>query len=128
MNPPRIRISWPEGSVVALLTDTPTVAAVLRVLPCEALANTWGDEVYFSVPAVTSLEPGAVQVVDPGTVCFWVEGSSIALPFGPTPVSRGNECRLVSRVNVLGRIEGDPRQLAAIKNGDPIRVERLAPV
>lgn len=126
MSTTRIRISWPAGSLTALLSDTPTAKAVLQALPCEAAANTWGEEVYFGVPAVTRLEADAAQVVDPGSVCFWVEGGSLALPFGPTPVSRGNECRLVTRVNVLGQIEGDPRRLATVKDGDPIRVERVA--
>jgi hypothetical protein len=68
------------------------------------------------------LEAQAREVVDPGTVCFWVQGNSLALPYGPTPVSRGDECRLVTRVNVLGMLEGDPRRLGDIADGDKIRV------
>jgi len=64
-------------------------------------------------------------VVEPGTVCFWVEGNALALPFGPTPVSRGDECRLVTSCNVLGAIEGDPRQLGKVRQGAAIRVELL---
>ena len=62
------------------------------------------------------------QVVEPGTVCFWVQGSSLALPFGPTPVSKGDECRLVTRCNVLGTIEDEPRRLKQVKQGMTIRV------
>ena len=119
----RISITWRSGKVVAELTDTPTAAQLLAALPCRASANTWGDEVYFSVPLKVRLEPGAQQVVDPGTVCYWVDGSSLALPFGPTPASKGNECRLVTRCNVLGKIVGDPQQLKTVRDGDEIRVE-----
>ena len=121
----RVRIAWQGGEVTANLRDTPTAKQLLAVLPCEAGANTWGEEVYFEVPVTTPLEPDAQQVVDPGTVCFWVQGGSLALPFGPTPVSKGDECRLVTRCNVLGRIEGDPRRLKKVKQGAKIRVERL---
>ena len=68
-------------------------------------------------------EADARQVVDPGTICFWVEGSSLALPFGPTPISRGNECRLITKVNVFGHFEGDAQLLETVKDGDKIRVE-----
>lgn len=119
----RISITWRSGKVVAELSDTPTAAQLLAALPCHASANTWGDEVYFSVPLKVRLESGAQQVVDPGTVCYWVDGSSLALPFGPTPASKGNECRLVTRCNVLGKIEGDPQQLKTVRDGDEIRVE-----
>jgi len=118
-----IRIIWPKGAVTAALADTPTARALLAALPCESRANTWGDEVYFSVPVEAALEKDAKQVVDPGTVCFWVEGSSLALPFGPTPVSTGNECRLAARVNILGKIEGEPTLLKTVKDGDKVRVE-----
>ena len=118
-----IRIIWPAGKVIAALKDTPTARALLAALPCESRAHTWGDEVYFSVPVEAALEKDAKQVVDPGTVCFWVEGSSLALPFGPTPVSTGNECRLAARVNILGKLDGDPRSLKTVKDGDRVRVE-----
>lgn len=111
--------------MTAHLRDTATTRELLAALPCEAGAQTWGEEVYFEVPITGRLESDAEQVVDPGTVCFWVQGASLALPFGPTPVSKGDECRLVTRCNVLGKIEGDPRRLRQVKQGARIRVERL---
>jgi len=122
----RVRIAWHGGEVTANLRDTPTAKQLLGVLPCDARAHTWGDEVYFEMPLRAPLEPDARQVVDPGTVCFWVDGSALALPYGPTPVSKGAECRLVTRCNVLGKIEGEPRQLKAVKQGMAIRVELLS--
>jgi hypothetical protein len=119
----RLRISWDEGEVFGVLNDTPPAKKLFGALPCISTANTWGEEVYFSVPVNAELESGAQQVVPPGTICFWVEGRSVAVPFGPTPVSRGNECRLVTKVNILGRIEGDPRVLKSVRDGDRIRVE-----
>lgn len=124
MSEARIAIRWGDARLIARLDDTPSAAALLAVLPCDSIASTWGEEVYFTIPVSCRLEANARQVVEPGTVCLWVEGKSLALPFGPTPVSRGTECRLVTKVNVLGRIEGDPRALASVRDGDPIRVER----
>ncbi len=122
---PRIRIAWKGGEVIANLRETPSVKQLVAALPCEASACTWGDEVYFELPVKITLEADALQVVEPGAVCFWVEGSALALPFGPTPASKGDECRLVTRCNVLGKIEGDPRRLAGVKAGGAIRVEFL---
>ena len=118
----RIRIAWPMGAASATLEDTPTARALVAVLPFIARAQTWGEEVYFEIPVTTKLESGAKQVVPPGTVCFWTEGSSLALPWGRTPVSEGDESRLVTRCNVLGAIDGDPRQLASVRSGDSITV------
>ncbi|MFJ9367590.1 cyclophilin-like fold protein [Nocardia sp. NPDC101769] len=122
-HPTRIRISWPANRLTATLDDTPTVQALLNALPITAVASTWGDEVYFETDVSVPREPGAQQVVEPGTVAFWTDGDALALPFGPTPVSRAGECRLASPCNILGRIDGDPRLLATVRGGDPIRVE-----
>lgn len=105
------------------MRDTPTTRKLVAVLPVEAKVSRWGQEVYFELPMRAGLEPDATQVVEPGTVCFWVEGHSLAIPFGPTPVSKGNECRLVARVNILGTIEGDPAVLDSVREGATIRVE-----
>jgi len=122
----KVRIAWTGGEVTADLRDSPTVKQLLAALPCEASVNTWGEEVYFELPIKASLEADARQVVEPGTVCFWVQGSSLAVPFGPTPVSKGDECRLVTRCNVLGRIQGDARQLKKVKQGAAIRIELIS--
>jgi len=121
----RIRIKWPRGEVVATLDDTPTARQIVAALPAKSRACTWGEEVYFALPVSVRKEKNAVDVVPPGIVCFWVEGSSLALPYGPTPASRGDECRLVTTVNVLGKLTGDPRALAGIRDGDAIEVSIL---
>ena len=118
----RIRISWPKGAVEATLEDTPTARALVAALPMNAKAQTWGEEVYFEIPVKAVLEGSAKQVVPPGTVGFWTEGSSLALPWGRTPASEGDESRLVTRCNVLGMIDGDPRQLASVRSGDKVTV------
>ena len=114
----RIRIAWPKGSLSATLDDTPTARALVAALPLTARAQTWGEEVYFEIPVEATLERGAKQIVPAGTVCFWVEGSSLALPWGRTPISEGREPKLVSPCNVLGRIDGEPRDFASVKSGD----------
>jgi uncharacterized protein len=118
----RIRIAWPKGAASATLEDTPTARALVAALPVKARAQTWGEEVYFEIPVAAKLEAGAKQVVPPGTVCFWTEGSALALPWGRTPVSQGEESRLVTRCNVLGAIDGDPRRLASVRSGDEIGI------
>jgi hypothetical protein len=120
----KLRINAGQTSFVVALDETPTAKALSEVLPFESVAQTWGEEVYFEAPLSADLEPDARQVVEPGTACFWVEGSSVALPFGRTPISgKDGKPKLAARCNVLGRIVGDPRLLAKVKNGDPIRVE-----
>ena len=121
-----IRIAWSGGAITVELRDTPTAKAVLAALPCQASANTWGEEVYFELPVKAALEPDAQQVVEPGTVCFWVEGSALALPYGRTPASKGTESRLVTRCNVVGEVVGEARQLRGIKEGAALRLEAVS--
>lgn len=121
----RIRIVAGRITLEAVLRDdTPSVAKLLEALPFESRANTWGEEVYFEAPLALDLEPDARQVVEPGTVCFWTEGSSIALPWGRTPISGADgKPKLAARCNLLGQLIGDARALAKVNSGDRIRVE-----
>jgi uncharacterized protein len=119
----KLRITAGKAAFVVALEDTPTVRALLKAVPFESNAQTWGEEVYFSTPVSAPLEPGAKQVVEPGTACFWTDGDAIALPYGRTPISTDARPKLASPCNVLGRLEGDPKALAAIRAGDAIRVE-----
>lgn len=103
--------------------DTPTARAVCAALPLQARVRTWGQEIYFPVPVEAALEPDARDVVEAGEVAFWAEGRCIAIGFGPTPASRGDEIRLATAVNIWGRAD-DVRGFAACADGDLVEVRR----
>ena len=105
------------------LSDTPTARAILEKVPFTSTAQTWGEEVYFSTPVSAKLEPGAQQVVEPGTVCFWTQGDSIALPFGRTPISTDHRPKLANPCNVIGVLK-NYAQLKDVRPGAKILVEK----
>jgi hypothetical protein len=120
----KLRIEAGKVVLTVELLDTPTARALVEAVPFESRAQTWGEEVYFTTPVSAKLEPDAKQIVEPGTVCFWTEGNALALPYGRTPLSSDERPKLASRCNVLGRLEGDPRELAKIPSGEKITVSK----
>jgi hypothetical protein len=121
----QVRISWPAGHLTAPLEETPTSKAVMGVLPISSTAHT-EERRSTSPPSSPPVpEADARQVVAPGTAAFWTDGDALALPYGPTPISRGDECRLASACNVFGRIDGDPQLLATVRDDAPVCVERV---
>ena len=121
----KIKITSGATELVATLLDTPTAAAIYDKLPVESRAQTWGEEVYFEVPVQASREANAKDVVEPGEVAFWVEGNCVAIGFGRTPISLGEEIRLASKTNIWAVTEDDVRKLAAVRPGQKISIEKL---
>jgi len=122
----RIKVMTPStGEVFAELSDESprTVQAIWDALPLEARANTWGDEIYFSIPIEVEAE-NPREVVELGDLGYWPPGSAFCIFFGPTPASRGAEIRPASPVNVFGRILGDPKVFKKVKDGERVHVER----
>lgn len=103
--------------------ETPTARAIVEALPFTARVNTWGDEVYFEIPVDLELEAQARDVMETGDIAYWPPGRAIAICFGPTPVSRGDEMRLASASNVWARALDDPGVLRGVRGGDPVSVE-----
>ena len=110
-------------SLIAELLDTPTAKEILKHVPFTSSANIWGDEVYFDTPITTSKEANAKDIVEAGELAFWVEGSCIAIGFGPTPISQGNEIRLAAKTNIWGQSLTDVKLLSKVKDGDLVCVE-----
>ena len=118
-----IQITAGEVTVEAELNETETAQAVWDGLPIEGVANTWGDEIYFSTPVALELEAGQ-EVVEMGDLGYWPPGKAFCVFFGPTPASRGDEIRPASPVTVFGRVVGDDAALKAVRDGAQVTVRR----
>ena len=123
LNKREIKITAGQVTVTATLNDTVTAHSVWDALPIEASASTWGDEIYFGIPVEGSEEPDH-EVVALGDLGYWPPGSAFCMFFGPTPMSRGDEIRPASAVNVIGRMSGDLAALKSIPPGAPVTIER----
>lgn len=121
----RLRITAGAVTIDSELFDTPTADAIYDALPFESVAQTWGDEVYFATPIGVPREADARDVVDAGELAFWVEGDAIAIGFGPTPISRGDEIRLAAPTNIWGRALSDVAALSGVSAGESVTVSAL---
>lgn len=113
------------GPIEASLSDKSPVTAksIYDALPITGRANLWGDEIYFSIPVEAEPENGKT-VVELGDLGYWPPGNAFCIFFGLTPMSRGDEIRPASAVNVFGKITGDPRVFKKVRNGETVTIER----
>ena len=121
----RIRFDFGTLTLDAELLDTPTAKAIAAALPISSSALTWGEEIYFDVPVEVKREGNARAVVTPGEIAYWPEGPAIALGFGRTPISQGNETRLASPCNIFAKALSDVKALGKVKAGTKVEVRAL---
>ena len=124
MSARRIAIAADGINIIAKLNQSVTADTLWNALPITGAAQIWGDELYFSTPVDAPDENGQ-ETVDKGAVAYWPPGQALCLFWGPTPMSRGDEIRPASAVNVIGHIEGEPEKLSEIPDGSEITVRQV---
>ena len=117
----KIRIITEEVQMDAELNESKTAGMIYDKLPIEAKTNTWGEEIYFSIPVSAELEDG-VEVVKEGDLGYWPSGNAFCIFFGKTPASTGDEIRPASAVSPIGRILGNPDEWKAVADGGKITI------
>ena len=70
-------------------------------------------------------EEDAQEVVGLGDLGYWPPGHAFCIFFGPTPMSRGDEIRPASPVNVVGHVDGDARLFRRVASGARVTLERV---
>ena len=113
------------GHVVldAELNDTPTALEIAEILPFKGPFNTWGDEIYFTVPVDAGLDESAREEVEMGDLGYWPQGRAFCIFFGPTPMSTGGRIIPASAVNIIGRVRGDVLRLKEVMEEDEVALE-----
>ncbi len=120
----KILISAENIKIEAELNASKTAEAIWELLPIEGRANTWGEEIYFSIGGKIALEKDSSEVVSIGDLAYWPPGEAFCIFFGVTPASYGDEVRAASAVNVFGKITGDAKVLKKVRQGAKIRIEK----
>lgn len=119
-----MRITTESIVMDAELNESLTATQIWEALPITSSGNTWGDEIYFSIPVGAELE-NEQDIVELGDIAYWPPGKAFCIFFGPTPMSRENEIRPASAVNVVGKLLGDATIFKKIKNGENVTLEQI---
>ncbi len=120
---PKILIEADSVTIQAELNDSLTAQEIEKALPITGRVNTWGDEIYFSIPVQAETEPNATDQLPAGSLAFWAPGNAFCIIWGPTPASHGEEPRFASPVNPLGKVTSSLVELSKINSGSQILVK-----
>jgi hypothetical protein len=119
----KIKIIVGKLELEAWLNETKTATKVFEALPITSTVNTWGDEIYFTI-AVDAGPEDAKELVSQGDIAYWPLGKAMCIFWGKTPISKGDEIRPASPVNIIGKVEGDLKALKKVKDGEEIIIRR----
>jgi len=119
-----INLKFSSYTINIKLRSTKTSSAIKNILPFKSIVKTWGEEIYFEIPIEESLdlENDAKDIINIGEIAYWIEGKCIAIGYGKTPISKGNEIKLAARTNIWGNALLNIKELNKIKDGDEVVV------
>ena len=122
----KIKIKIGNLSMEAELNETPTAQKVVTALPIKASFDTWGDEIYFTIPVTASLDASAREVVELGDLGYWPTGKAFCIFFGQTPVSKPGKIIPASAVNIIGKVKGDATQFKKVMREKEVLIEAVS--
>ena len=122
----RIKISIGGITVEAELKPTRTAVGIYNALPIESTLNQWGEEFYCNIPGVKDHRETATTNVKIGDVAFWGLGGMLAVFFGRTPMSIGEDPVPADRVNVVGHLVDNPEVLRQVVGATVMKVEKAS--
>tara|TARA_B100000035_G_scaffold13535_1_gene11149 strand:- start:116 stop:499 length:384 start_codon:yes stop_codon:yes gene_type:complete len=105
------------------LRNTETARLIAESVPIKSKIQVWGEEIFFNTNLQVKLEDDARDVMQLGELAFWTEGSAIAIGYGKTPVSVGQEIRLIGPCNVWADCRFKKSDFDNVKSGDKISLD-----
>ena len=119
----KIKIIIGELLMEGKLNDSTTAGKVKGALPIRASMNTWGEEIYFTIPVDTELDETACEEVEMGDLGYWPTGKAFCIFFGQTPMSTPGKIIPASAVNIIGRIIGNAARFKEVMQKGEVVLE-----
>lgn len=120
----KIKITVSDVSIEGELNETKLANKVWEALPIEGVANTWGYEIYFSIPIEAEAEHPR-KTVKLGDLAYWPPGNAFCMFYGRTPISATEEEIFpASEVEVIGRMKKDFTKLKKVRSGELVKIEK----
>ena len=121
----KVILKCKETKLVLDLRETLTADIIYNALPLKSKVQKWGDEIYFETGLSIDLEFDAKSIINIGEIAFWNSGSAIAIGYGKTPISKGNEIRLISPCNIWADSKFEKSCIENIKENETIILEKI---
>lgn len=113
-----------RASIRARLAATATADLIWAALPVFSTAEFWGEAIHFEIPVFCGRDRTARLQGRAGDLCFWCQERRVIVAFGPTPISRPDEIRMPSPVNVFALAIDDIRGLRGVRVGEKVSLLR----
>lgn len=113
-----------RANIRARLAATATADLIWAALPVFSTVQPWGEAIHFEIPIFSGRDRTARLQARPGDLCLWCEERHVIVAFGPTPISRSDEIRMPSPVNVFATAIDDVRGLRGVRVGEKVSLSR----
>ena len=121
----KIKIIIGDLTMEGELNETPTAKKVSEALPIRTSFNTWGEEIYFTIPVDSELDDTAREEVEIGDLGYWPTGKAFCIFFGQTPMSKAGKIIPASAVNVIGKVIGDATRFKEVMQEREVILEAV---